>query len=52
MPLLDFTAIAEQLPDSWKSTRLGQVGPARVRCCAWMSRPMKKKPTTTTKGCW
>ena len=31
MPLLDFTAIAEQLPDSWKSTRLGQVGPARVK---------------------
>jgi mannose-6-phosphate isomerase-like protein (cupin superfamily) len=31
MPLLDFAAIAEQLPDSWKSTRLGQVGPARIK---------------------
>lgn len=31
MPLLDFVAIAEQLPDSWKSTRLGQVGPARIK---------------------
>ena len=31
MPLLDFTAIAEQLPDTWKSTRLGQVGPARIK---------------------
>ena len=31
MPLLDFAAIAEQLPDTWKSTRLGQVGPARVK---------------------
>lgn len=31
MPLLDFTAIAAQLPDSWKSTRLGQVGPARIK---------------------
>lgn len=31
MPLLDFTAIAGQLPDSWKSTRLGQVGPARIK---------------------
>jgi mannose-6-phosphate isomerase-like protein (cupin superfamily) len=31
MPLLDFAAIAEQLPESWKSTRLGQVGPARIK---------------------
>ena len=31
MPLLDFDAIAKQLPDSWKSTRLGQVGPARIK---------------------
>ena len=31
MPLLDFAAIAKQLPDSWKSTRLGQVGPARIK---------------------
>ncbi|QHD05424.1 cupin domain-containing protein [Pseudomonas sp. R76] len=31
MPLLDFAAIAGQLPDSWKSTRLGQVGPARIK---------------------
>ena len=31
MPLLDFAAIAEQLPDSWKSTCLGQVGPARIK---------------------
>ncbi|MHA6577478.1 cupin domain-containing protein [Pseudomonas yamanorum] len=31
MPLLDFTAIAAQLPDTWKSTRLGQVGPARIK---------------------
>ncbi|MDY0833008.1 MULTISPECIES: cupin domain-containing protein [unclassified Pseudomonas] len=31
MPLLDFTAIATQLPDTWKSTRLGQVGPARIK---------------------
>jgi hypothetical protein len=25
MPLLDFAAIAEQLPDSWRSTQLGRV---------------------------
>ncbi|KRP46473.1 Cupin domain-containing protein [Pseudomonas libanensis] len=31
MPLLDFTAIAEQLPESWKSIGLGQVGPARIK---------------------
>lgn len=31
MPLLDFSAIAEQLPAPWKSTRLGQVGPARIK---------------------
>ncbi|MBK3429642.1 MULTISPECIES: cupin domain-containing protein [unclassified Pseudomonas] len=31
MPLLDFVAIAAQLPDSWTSTRLGQVGPARIK---------------------
>ena len=31
MPLLDFAAIAGQLPATWKSTRLGQVGPARVK---------------------
>ncbi|WP_219337836.1 cupin domain-containing protein [Pseudomonas sp. Xaverov 259] len=31
MPLLDFSTIAAQLPDSWKSTRLGQVGPARIK---------------------
>jgi hypothetical protein len=31
MPLVDFAAIAGQLPDSWKSMRLGQVGPARIK---------------------
>ncbi|WP_294735150.1 cupin domain-containing protein [uncultured Pseudomonas sp.] len=31
MPLLDFTTLAAQLPDTWKSTRLGQVGPARIK---------------------
>ncbi|VVM58233.1 hypothetical protein PS664_01158 [Pseudomonas fluorescens] len=31
MPLLDFATIAEQLPDSWTSKRLGQVGPARIK---------------------
>ncbi|MGH2420162.1 cupin domain-containing protein [Pseudomonas canadensis] len=31
MPLLDFAAIAGQLPATWKSTRLGQVGPARIK---------------------
>ena len=31
MPLLDFVAIAEQLPESWKSTRLGQVGPTHIK---------------------
>ena len=31
MPLLDFTALAAQLPDTWKSTRVGQVGPARIK---------------------
>ena len=31
MPLLDFTAIAEQLPEAWKSKRLGQVGPAHIK---------------------
>ena len=31
MPLLDFTAIAGQLPDSWKSKCLGLVGPARIK---------------------
>ncbi len=31
MPLLDFVAIAEQLPESWKSTGLGQVGSARIK---------------------
>ncbi|MBK5439585.1 cupin domain-containing protein [Pseudomonas sp. TH32] len=31
MPLLDFTALAAQLPATWKSTRLGQVGPARIK---------------------
>lgn len=31
MSLLDFAAIAGQLPDSWKSACLGQVGPARIK---------------------
>ena len=31
MPLLDFAAIAEQLPGTWKSTRLGKVGPAHIK---------------------
>ncbi len=31
MPLLDFADIAGQLPATWKSTCLGQVGPARVK---------------------
>ena len=30
MPLLDFTALATQLPNTWKSTRLGHVGPAVI----------------------
>ncbi|KAB0517149.1 MULTISPECIES: cupin domain-containing protein [Pseudomonas] len=31
MPLLDFSAIAAQLPESWKSKRLGQVGRAWIK---------------------
>ena len=31
MPLFDFAAIAGQLPSSWTSTRLGHVGPARIK---------------------
>jgi mannose-6-phosphate isomerase-like protein (cupin superfamily) len=31
MPLLDFAAIAQQLPDTWTSKRLGHVGPARIK---------------------
>lgn len=31
MPLLDFAALAGPLPHSWKSTRLGQIGPAWVK---------------------
>ena len=31
MPLLDFAAIAGHLPGTWKSTRLGQVGPAHIK---------------------
>ncbi|MGF6096031.1 cupin domain-containing protein [Pseudomonas sp. 18175] len=31
MPLLDFAATAEHLPDSWTSTRLGQVGEAQIK---------------------
>ncbi|QJI30805.1 cupin domain-containing protein [Pseudomonas sp. ADAK18] len=31
MPLLDFASLAEHLPDSWKSTCVGQVGPARIK---------------------
>ncbi|MFL1550807.1 cupin domain-containing protein [Pseudomonas sp. D47] len=31
MPLLDFAAIAGQLPSSWTSTRVGRVGPARIK---------------------
>ena len=36
MPLLDFAAIAGQLPATWKSTRLGQVGPARIKVLRMM----------------
>ena len=31
MPLFDFSAIAAQLPESWKSECLGQIGPARIK---------------------
>ncbi|MBI6635264.1 cupin domain-containing protein [Pseudomonas paralactis] len=31
MPLLDFAAIAEQLPQSWKSICLGQIGPTQIK---------------------
>ncbi|AIG02760.1 cupin domain-containing protein [Pseudomonas fluorescens] len=31
MPLLDFAALAGQLPQSWKSSRVGQVGPAWIK---------------------
>ena len=52
MPLLDFAALAGQLPDSWKSTRLGQVGSARIKVLRMDEQATRKKPTLTTKACW
>lgn len=31
MPLLSFDSLSSQLPTSWKSSVVGQVGPARIK---------------------
>lgn len=43
MPLLDLTAIAQQLPDSWKSIRLGQVGPAQIKVLRMDEQPYEEE---------
>ncbi|MDR9873556.1 hypothetical protein RJC98_00055 [Pseudomonas allii] len=34
MPLLDFAAIAGQLPDSWRSTQLGRAEAGIAHACS------------------
>ena len=50
MPLLDFTAIAAQLPDSWKSTRLGQVGAARIKVLRMDEQAYEEETHTYNEG--
>ncbi|MBO0491726.1 cupin domain-containing protein [Pseudomonas sp. Marseille-Q1929] len=50
MPLLDFTAIAAQLPDTWKSTRLGQVGPAQIKVLRMDAQAYEEETHDYTEG--
>ncbi|WP_106805034.1 cupin domain-containing protein [Pseudomonas sp. S5D5] len=50
MPLLDFSAIAAQLPDTWKSTRLGQVGPARIKVLRMDERAYEEETHDYNEG--
>lgn len=52
MPLLSFEHLSRQLPAPWQSSRVGQVGPARIKVLRMDEQPYRKKPTTTTKACW
>ena len=50
MPLVDFAAIAGQLPDSWKSMRLGQVGPARIKVLRMDERAYEEETHDYNEG--
>ena len=50
MPLLDFSAIAAQLPDSWQSARLGQVGPARIKVLRMDDQAYKEETHDYNEG--
>lgn len=50
MPLLDFSAIAAQLPDTWKSKRLGQVGPARIKVLRMDERAYEEETHDYNEG--
>lgn len=50
MPLLDFAAIAAQLPQSWQSTCLGQVGPARIKVLRMDGRAYEEETHDYNEG--
>jgi quercetin dioxygenase-like cupin family protein len=50
MPLLDFAAIAAPLQDTWKSTRLGQVGPARIKVLRMDAQAYKEETHDYNEG--
>ena len=52
MPLLDFAAIAEHLPKSWKSTCLGQVGPARIKVLRMDAQAYEEETHDYNEGLW
>ncbi|WLH91484.1 cupin domain-containing protein [Pseudomonas sp. FP453] len=50
MPLLDFAAIAGHLPGTWKSTRLGQVGPAQIKVLRMDAQPYEEETHDYNEG--
>ena len=52
MSLFDFDAIAGQLPDTWKSRRLGHVGPAQVKVLRMDAQAYEEETHHYNEGLW
>ncbi|MDP9528261.1 cupin domain-containing protein [Pseudomonas protegens] len=50
MPLLSFEHLSRQLPAPWQSTRVGQVGPARIKVLRMNEQPYPEETHDYNEG--
>ncbi|BAQ82765.1 cupin [Pseudomonas sp. St29] len=50
MPLLSFEHLSSQLPSPWHSTRVGQVGPARIKVLRMDQQPHPEETHDYNEG--